>query len=181
MKLSAAAKAVVFTGALAALGCQEARPTSPTDASLFIPNLQGVWNGPMTRVGSSGGGCTGEVIDTFLPASDFGTIAITQNDADTSATMTTESTGLACRYDGTSTLTSITMNAESCDRTGLIVSCRNGETRELRLVGSSVTGAWNGNQLTGQASATYNVFTTVQPVRGMGSLVTTHNFSATRR
>jgi len=181
MKLSAAAKAVVFTGALAALGCQEARPTSPSAASLFIPNLQGVWNGPMTRVGSNGGECTGEVIETFLPTADFGTIAITQNDADTSATMTTESTGLACRYSGTSTLTSIAMNAESCDRTGLIVSCKDGSTRELKLVGSSVTGSWNGNQLAGQASTTYNVFTTVTPQRGVGALVTTHNFAATRR
>ena len=181
MKLSAAAKAVVFTGALAALGCQESRPTSPSAASLFIPNLQGVWNGPMTLSGSSGGECTGEVINTFLPTSDVGTISIAQNDADTSATMTTESTGLACRYTGTSTLTSLAMNAESCDRTGLIVSCKDGRTRELRLVGSSVTGSWNGNQLTGQVSSTYNVFTTATPQTGVGSLVTTHNFSATRR
>ena len=72
------------------------------------------------------------------------------------------------------------MNAESCDRTGLIVSCKDGVKRELRLVGSSVTGTWNGNQLTGQASATYNVFD-ASSSKGVGSLVTTHNFAATRR
>jgi hypothetical protein len=181
MKLSAAAKAVVFTGALAALGCREARPVAPTAASLFIPNLQGVWNGPMTLAGSSGGECTGAVINTFLPASDRGTISISQEGADAAATITMESTGLACKYTGTSTLTSIAMNAVSCDRTGLIVACLNGEKRELRLVGSSVTGAWNGDQVTGQMSSTYNVFTTGQQPVGVGALVTTHNFSATRR
>ena len=182
MKLSSAIKAVVFTGALAAMGCQEVRPSSPTAPSLFIPNLEGVWSGPMTLLGTSGGECTREVVPTFLPTSDLGTIAITQTDADTSATITTESTGLACRYTGTSTLTSLAMNAVSCDRTGLLVSCKDDQTRELRLVGSSVTGSWNGNQFTGQVSSTYNVFTPPEGQQdGVGSLVATHSFTATRR
>jgi len=102
-------------------------------------------------------------------------------DADTSATLTMESSGLACRYTGTSSLTSLAMNAVSCDRTGLIVSCLNGQNRELRLVGSSIAGTWVGDQVTGQISSTYNVLTTgTQPV-GVGSLIATHNFSATRR
>jgi hypothetical protein len=182
MKLSAAAKVVVFTGALATLGCQEVRPASPTAASLFIPNIEGVWNGPMTRVSTSGGECTGAVINTFLPSTDRGTIAITQSGPETAATMTMESTGLACRYTGTSTLTSIAMNAASCDRTGLLVSCADGQTRELRLVGSSVTAAWDGSTITGQATSTYNVFTPPDGLQnGVGSLIATHNFTATRR
>ncbi len=181
MKLSSAVKAVVFTGALAAIGCQEVRPASPTAPSLFIPNLEGVWSGPMTLLGTSGGECTGQVVGTFLPDADRGTISIAQSDADTSATLTMESTGLACRYTGTSTLTSLAMNAESCDRTGLIVACINGQNRELRLVGSSVTGSWTGDQLTGQVSSTYNVFTTGSQPVGVGSLVATHSFSAGRR
>jgi hypothetical protein len=136
----------------------------------------------MTLLGSSGGECTGEVIYTFLPPLDRGTLAVTQDGADTSATMTMESTGLACKYSGTSSLTSLAMNASSCDRTGLLVSCKDGRTRELRLVGSSVTGSWNGSQVAGQVSTTYNVFTPpgAQQV-GVGSLVTTHNFAATRQ
>jgi hypothetical protein len=181
MKLSAAIKVVVFTGTLATLGCQEVRPESPTAASLFIPNLQGVWSGPMILLGSSGGECTGAVINTFLPASDRGTISISQEGAQAAATITMESTGLACRYTGTSTLTSLAMNAVSCDRTGLVVACLNGEKRELKLVGSSVTGAWNGDQVTGQMSSTYNVFTTGETSGGVGALVATHSFSATRR
>jgi hypothetical protein len=181
MKLSSAVKAVVFTSVLASFGCQEARPASPTAASLFIPDLAGVWSGPVTLLSTAGGECTGEVVNTFLPSSDRGTISIDQNDADTSATLTLESTGLACRYTGTSTLTSLAMNAVSCDRTGLIVSCLGGQKRELRLVGSSLTGAWSGAEVNGQVSSTYNVFTTdVEPV-GVGSLVARHSFSATRR
>ena len=181
MKLSSAVKAVVFTSALAAMGCQDMRPASPTAVSLFIPDLAGVWSGPMTLMRTNGGECTGQVVGTFLPTADRGTIAITQRDADTSATLTMESTGLACRYSGTSTLTSLAMNAESCDRTGLIVACSNGQNRELRLVGSNITGSWTGDQLTGQVSSTYNVFTTgAQPV-GVGSLVASHSFSAGRR
>jgi hypothetical protein len=182
MKFSAVAKAIVFTGALAALGCQDARPTSPDSASLFVPDpdLGGVWSGPMTRLASSGGECAGQVIDAFLPAADRGTITITQEGAAGASTITTESTGLACRYKGVSTLTSFAMNAESCDRTGLIVACVGGTPRELQLVGSSVTGSWTGDQLTGEMSSTYNVFK-VNPKEGVDSLVVTHRFAATRR
>lgn len=185
MKFSAVAKAIVFTGALAALGCQEARPTSPDSASLFTPNPEGVWSGPMTLSEyRTGDHCTGEMINTFLPVADVGTLSIAQQNADTSATFTTESTGLACRYNGTSTLTTVAMNANSCDRTRLLVNCAEGGLRVLRLVGSSVTAGWNGDQLKGQTSATYNVFLPT-PGGGEGtpvaSLVTTHSFSATRR
>ena len=106
---------------------------------------------------------------------------IAQSDADTSATLTMESSGLACRYTGTSSLTSLAMNAVSCDRTGLVVACLNGQNRELRLVGSSIAGAWTGDQLTGQISSTYNVFTTGSQPVGVGSLIATHNITATRR
>jgi len=182
MKFSSAVQVLVLAGAVATLGCSQDRPLVPSAPSLFIPNLEGVWTGPMTLVSSSGGECTGEVINTFLPAIDRGTLAISQDGADTAATMTMQSTGLACKYSGTSTLTAIQMNAASCDRTGLLVSCKDGRTRELRLVGSSVTGSWNGSQVTGQVSTTYNVFTPpgAQQV-GVGSLVATHNFSATRQ
>jgi hypothetical protein len=185
MKLSAAAKAVVFTGALVTLGCQEPRPTSPSDVSLFIPNADGIWSGPMTLADyHTGDLCTGEMINTFLPIADVGTLSIAQQNADTSATFTTESTGLACRYDGTASLTAFAMNAKSCDRTGLLVNCAEGGLRVLRLVGSRVTGVWNGDRLQGETSATYNVFLPKDggdPGLPVASLVTTHNFSATRR
>jgi hypothetical protein len=74
----------------------------------------------------------------------------------------------------------MTMNATSCDRTGLIVQCVGG-ARELRLVGSSVAGTWNGTQLSGVTTSTYNVFTPPEGQQvGVGSLVATHTFTATR-
>lgn len=181
MKAASVFRAVVLAGVIATVGCNQERPVSPSAPSLFIPNLAGVWSGPMTLQSTSGGECTAQVIGSFLPSIDRGTISVTQNAADTTATLTMESSGLACRYTGTSSLTSLAMNAVSCDRTGLVVACLNGQNRELRLVGSSVTGAWNGDQLNGQISSTYNVFTTGTNPVGVGSLIATHNITATRR
>ena len=76
----------------------------------------------------------------------------------------------------------VAMNATACDRHGLLVECPGGATRELRLVGSSVIATWNGDQITGRTTTTYNVFTPPDlPQLGVGSLVATHSFSATRR
>lgn len=136
----------------------------------------------MTLLGTSGGECVAGVIPTFLPTNDFGTVTLTQDTASLTATMTMESTGLACRYTGSATLDSISMNAVSCDRTGLLVVCANGVTRELRLVGSSVTAAWNGNVITGRTTSTYNVFTAPAGQQdGVGALVAAHSFTATRQ
>ena len=136
----------------------------------------------MTLLGTSGGECVAGVIATFLPTNDFGTVTLAQGSSSLTATMTTESTGLACRYTGSASLDTLSMNAVSCDRTGLIVACANGVARELRLVGSSVTATWNGNVITGRATSTYNVFTPPAGEQsGVGSLVATHSFTATRR
>ena len=181
MKAASVFRAVVLAGVVATVGCNQERPVSPSAPSLFIPNLAGVWSGPMTLQSTSGGECAGQVVGTFLPANDRGTISITHTHPHTTATLTRASSGVACRYTGTSSLTSLARNAVSCDRTGLIVACLNGQNRELRLVGSSIAGAWVGDQLTGQISSTYNVFTTATNPVGVGSLITTHNITGWRR
>jgi len=181
MTRSGLARAAMLALAVTVLGCQESRPASPTAVALFLPSLQGVWSGPMTLVGTSGGECVGAVVPSFLPANDVGTVTVLQNGSDLQATLTMESTGLACRYTGTNTGANLAMNATSCDRHGLIVQCVGG-ARELRLVGSSVIGTWNGDQLTGVTTSTYNVFTPPEDRQlGVGSIVATHNFTATRR
>jgi hypothetical protein len=75
------------------------------------------------------------------------------------------------------------MNATSCDRTGLVIRCVENVARELRLVGSSITATWDGNQIVGRATSTYNVFTPpgTGDQAGVGSLVASHSFVATRR
>jgi hypothetical protein len=167
--------------AVAAIGCQESRSVNPAAASLFLPSIQGIWSGPMTLVGTSGGECVGSVVPSFLPTDDLGTVTVTQNGTDVLATLTMERTGLACKYTGTNTGSNLAMNATSCDRDGLIVQCVGG-ARELQLVGSSVIGTWNGNQFTGVTTSTYNVFTPPQGQQlGVGSLVATHSFTASRQ
>lgn len=163
-----------------ALGCRDSRPSIPTAASMFIPGVQGVWSGPMTLQGTSGGECVAGVVPSFLPTLDQGTVTLAQNDEALVATLTMESTGLACKYTGTTSGASLAMNATSCDRTGLVIRCVENVARELRLVGSSVTAVWNGDQLTGRTTTTYNVFTP-DGQQGVGSLVAAHSFTATRQ
>jgi hypothetical protein len=171
---------ILFT--VVASGCQETRQVNPAAASLFIPSVQGIWSGPMTLVATSGGECVvGSVIPTFLPALDVGTFTLSQNADTLNATITMESTGLACRYTGSATSSSVALNATSCDRNSLVVQCANGVPRELKFLGSSVTASWNGSQIVGRVTSTYNVFTTGDDPVGVGSLVAAHEFNATRR
>ena len=135
----------------------------------------------MTLVNTSGGECVGTVIPSFLPTNDVGTVTVTQSGTELHATLTTEASGLACQYTGTNTGANLAMNATSCNRNGLVVQCV-GTARELRLVGSSVIGTWEGNQLSGVTTSTYNVFTAPgSSETGVGSLIATHTFTATRR
>jgi hypothetical protein len=180
MKRTGAVRVVMILLTVVAIGCQDSRSVSPAAASLFIPNVQGVWSGPMTLLATSGGECVAGIVPTFLPTLDFGTITLSQDNDTLAATITMESTGLACRYTGSATSSSVALNATSCDRTGLFVTCINGVPRELKLVGSSVTASWNGNQFAGRTTSTYNVLTVTDGI-GVGSLVATHDFNASRR
>jgi len=175
-------RAVMLSVALTALGCQDPRPAIPTAASLFIPNIEGVWNGPMTLASTSGGECVNQVVSAFLPTNDEGTATMTQSGEEVLATLTTERSGLACKYTGSATATSFAMNATSCDRTGLIITTPCGP-RLVRLVGSSVIATWTGNQLTGRTVSTYNVYAPdfEDPKDGRDSLIATHTFTARRR
>ena len=181
MKTRGVQRVVMVLFIVVAAGCQEARQVNPTVVSLFIPRVEGVWNGPLTLAGTSGGECvTGPVIPTFLPTQDFGTFTLSQDANELAATLTMEATGLACRYAGTATTSTVALNATSCDRTGLAVQCVDGTARELELVGSSVTASWGGNQISGRTTSTYNVLIPKDHVK-VGSLVATHDFTATRR
>ena len=182
MNRSRAMRAAMIVAAVLATACQDSRVVNPVAASLLVPNIAGVWSGPMTLLSTSGGECAGAVVPTFLPSNDVGTVTITEGDDAVTATMTMESTGLACKYSGSRTAGTLTMNATSCDRTGLLVACVGGPTRELRLVGSSVSASWDGQHITGRTTSTYNVFTPPSGQQnGVGSLVASHSFSVTRQ
>lgn len=163
-----------------AAGCQDSRTVNPVAASLFVPNVSGVWTGPMTLLSATGGECLGGVLPSFLPSNDQGSITIGEDGTSLTATLTMQSTGLACRFTGQATNGSLNMNATSCDRTGLIVACADGRSRELKLVGASIDAAWDGQNIFGRTTSTYNVFTSEDEV-GVGSLVASHSLAVTRR
>jgi hypothetical protein len=179
MKGTGVVRTLVLFFSVVAVGCQDNRPVLPTAASLFLPTIQGVWSGPLTLMGTSGGECVGAVVPSFLPSNDVGTVSLAQTGTVLHATLTMEHTGLACKYDGTNTGGNLAMNATSCDRTGLIVQCV-GTARELQLVGSSFNATWTGDQMTGVTTSTYNVLTNDDKI-GVGSIIATHSFTATRR
>jgi hypothetical protein len=167
--------------AVIAAGCQDSRTVNPVAASVFVPNISGLWTGPMTLLSATGGECVGGVIPTFLPSNDQGTVTIGEDGTTLTATLTMESTGLACRFTGNNAAGTFTMNATSCDRTGLIVACADGRARKLELAGSSLTAVWDGQNIVGRTTSTYNVFTTDQNATGVGSLVASHSIAVTRR
>ena len=182
MKRFRAVRAAMLVLAVVAIGCEDSRVVNPTAASFFVPNISGVFSGPMTLVSATGGECVGAVIPTFLPSTDQGTVTISEDGKSLTASMTTESTGLACRFSGNKTDSALTMNATSCDRTGLLVACANGEVRQLKLVGSNISASWDGQHISGRTTSTYNVFTPPGSDEvGVGSLVASHSFFVTRR
>src|SRR4026208_1629222 len=98
MKRTGAVRVVMILFTVVASGCQDSRTVNPVAASLFIPSVQGIWSGPMTLVATSGGECVvGSVIPTFLPTEDAATFTLSQNADTLNATITMESSGLACR------------------------------------------------------------------------------------
>ena len=127
--------------AVAAIGCQESRPASPTAASLFLPSIPRRLEWTNDAGGDERRRMRRERRSELLAEQwTWAQSRWCRDGADLLATMTMESTGLACRYTVAPTSgANLTMNATSCDRTGLIVQCVGG-ARELRLVGSSVIG-----------------------------------------
>ena len=170
MKRTGAVRVVMVLLTVVATGCQESRTVNPAAASLFIPSVQGIWSGPMTLVATSGGECVvGSVIPTFLPTLDVGTFTLSQNADTLNATITMESTGLACRIQEPRRV-ECRSERHLLRSDSLVVTCANGVPRELKFLGSSVTASWNGSQIAGRTTSTYNVLDTSEWF-GVGSLV----------
>jgi hypothetical protein len=147
--------AVIAMGGL--VGCGE-NPTSPTANQLpFVGSFAGTWSGATVPVNVSGGECVGADLRASVPSINQGTVSLTQKDADVSAVIRSESTGLTCRYDGSASLTSFAATAVSCDAE-ILFRCSNGQPRILRPVGSTFTATQNGATAQGTVTTTYNVF-----------------------
>jgi hypothetical protein len=164
-------------------GCGET-PVSPTANQTFVTGqFAGTWVGATVPVSVSGGECVGADLRASAPGIDQGTITLTQKNADISAVIRSETTGLTCRYDGSASLTSFAASAVSCNA-DILFQCSNGQSRILRPVGSTFTATQNGTTASGTVTTTYNIFfkdpanNQERPVAGM---TVESQFTATRR
>lgn len=180
MQKYVAAAALAMLAAVAA-GCGDTVSGAPTTPSLAVSHLDGVWSGPLTLTSVSGGECTGAVAPSVFGPSDQGTLSMVQDGTSVTGRLTAQRTGLSCAFNGTATINTLSGDATSCNTTGLIVQCANGQARELRLVGSSVSGGTSGGTITASVGTTFNVFTVQSPQVGVGSLVVNQAFTATRQ
>lgn len=174
--------ALVVTFGLA--GCAE-NPLTPTASqSPFITGqFAGTWSGATVPVRVSGGECVGADLRASTARLDQGTVTLTQNAADVSAVIRSETTGLTCRYDGSASFTGFAATAVSCDAE-ILFQCSTGQARILRPVGSTFTATQNGGTATGTVTTSYNIFgldpVTKEEVPVAGMTVESQ-FSAIRR
>ena len=131
----------------------------------------------------SGGECVGADLRASVPGLDQGTITLTQNAADVTAVIRSETTGLTCRYDGNASFTGFAATAVSCDAE-ILFQCSTGQSRILRPIGSTFTATQNGATATGTVTTSYNIFSfdpvskVETPVAGM---TVESQFTAVRR
>ena len=180
MNSRAALVAGLFASVMATVSCGEntnATPVPPTGpsslSSLLLPKLGGNWGGDLTLSGIQGGtgpavnagvtGCDGASFAQVLGEKNEYTLTIKQTGSDLNALMVSASNGISCDYSGTvGSKSTFALHSESCSQLkGLALLCRNGESRSLSLVGSSVTAQFddpvNPTVISGKAAYTFNV------------------------
>ena len=200
MKSGIRMRAVLLVlAATAASGCGSGsnEAVNPAAASLFVKpvaEVAGQWRGVSTLnpggVGAFAGGpleCVGDDIATRLAATGAVTdpvaLTMSQDGGNVSARLTTAS-AVACTYSGKAGRDSLTLDSASCQAPTVVVRCRTGEVRDLKLVGSSVSGALelssNGNRISGTLTNTYNVFIAGKD-EGVGNLVLSYSYVVNRQ
>jgi hypothetical protein len=202
MNSRAALFAGLFASVMATTSCGEnpnqtpVTPVGPSSLSqLLLPRLSGNWGGEF-RLDSVAGGtgpartaglpeCTGVSFDRVVGERNNNTLSITQSGSDLTAKLVSAGTGLACQYTGSiGSGNTFVLHAEKCTEEDLVIMCTDGQSRVMRLVGSSLTASFddhiNPTSISGTAAHTYNVLNPNEaPVNG---LVANHSFqSLTRR
>jgi hypothetical protein len=138
-------------------GCGET-PVSPTANQTFVTGqFAGTFVGATVPVRVTGGECVGDDLRASTPGINQGTVTLTQKNAEVSAVIRSETTGLTCRYDGSASLTSISATAVSCNA-DIIFQCSNGQPRILRPIGSTFTATQSGITAQGTVTTSYNIF-----------------------
>jgi hypothetical protein len=177
------ARAIVLAIALAAHGCANPNtsPTAPS-TSLFSAQAGGIWVGSLTPTGSvarfnrplEGQACVNENLIEAVGHSATATLSLTQEGSNLTGRMTAELVGLSCNFTGSTSLTTMTLDATECDATELLVQCRDGTVALMRLRGSSILATVRAGSVEGTVASTYNVET-------LGSFVVNSNLSASKR
>jgi hypothetical protein len=190
--------------AVTGVGCGPnltAMPTPPsgpsTISTVLAPRIGGLWGGPVTLTGIAGGTgpartagalqCAGRELSNVIGESNDHILAISHQDpASTAITarLTSAGTGLACSYSGhIGANNTFVLDASSCDAPPLKLRCSEiiddelvEQVVTLNLVGSSITGTYDGivdvTALHGTAAHTYNV----DAGDGGSGLVANHSF-----
>jgi hypothetical protein len=150
--------------------------------SPIVANVSGMWQGPTTLVSATGGECVGALMSAAVGGVDTRTLAMVQEGTEVTARVTSADTGLGCQYTGRVALNSLALDAASCssgEPVNIVVQCANGNTRQLQLIGSTITATVAGGVVTGTMAETFNVRDVEnEPVAG---LVVNRTISATRR
>ena len=185
MTRSNSAWAALLVAGVVSSGCGASSPGE--NAAMVLPspiiaNVSGMWRGPTTLVGVTGGECVGALMSAAVGAVDTRTLAIVQEGTEVSANVTSADTGLGCQYTGRVALNTLALDASSCSSAApvnIVVQCTNGNTRQLELIGSTITATVAGGVVTGTMADTFNVRDVEnKPVAG---LVVNRTISATRR
>jgi len=200
MNTRAALLAGLFASVMATASCGEsvfrvpAEPSGPSSLSdLLLPRLSGSWGGTLALTGIAGGTgparaagaveCVGAAFDEVVGEINDHTLSITQASSELTAKLVSTTTGLACDYKGRlGAGNTFVLHAERCTQVTLAFLCPDGRTRELDLVGSSVTATFddpiNPRTIQGTAAHTYNVEEGGNP---LGALVANHSFPGLTR
>jgi hypothetical protein len=181
MKFSYLRRGVMLALALGAVSCTEpsAAPTAPTSTPVFGPKVTGLFQGTLQVADVQGGtgplanaGLLSCVHNAYLSAvpqtNDVNLIVSSTDGVNVTARMTSASTGLSCDYTGVVSNSGLSLAgpAGSCTDASVLpiaAACPGGTTAELakmQLVGSSITGTFDGwpvnvTALRGRAALTY--------------------------
>lgn len=202
MNSRAALVAGLFASVMATVSCGEnvthtpVAPTGPSSLSdLLWPRLDGNWGGQLMLSGVSGGTgpavnggvteCDGASFAAVLGEKNDSTLSITQTGNQLTAKLVSASNGLACEYTGSvGSEKTFVLHSETCTTKTLALLCRNGYSRELDLVGASVTArfddAINPKVIAGTTAYTFNV-KAIAPGTNASSLVATQSFDGLTR
>ena len=153
-------------GLSGACGTDPLAPPVPVAPSPFSAQVGGQWTGTSNIISVGGvlGGnteCVGQDvfarIQSGLIPNDSVALALTQTDATVAGRLTSSGSGLSCSYTGSTALTGVVLDADTCAATAVQVRCNDETVKELAIIGSTVIGSVSGRTMVGTVTNTYNV------------------------